>query len=182
MASPAPKFTPERLISAPRKGPAVPNHDGTLALFTQSTHEVGQKKSLKEIRVMKLETGESDRLFEDEKSHQAVWLGDGTNTIVFLKKEDKGITSVMMADASDSSKKARKADEIEAPVSDLKLKVLRDGSIAFLVVGLAAENGELHNPETSSKLHTARVYDDYDVRFVSWPHSVQLPTAPPRGR
>lgn len=179
MASPAPKFTPERLISAPRKGAAVPNHDGTLALFTQSTHEVGQGKSLKEIRVMKLDTGESDRLFEHEKSHQALWLGDGTNTIVFLKKEDKGVTSVMMADASDPSKQAYKVDGIEAPVSDLKLKVLEDGSVAFLVVGLAAEDGGLYNPETSSKLHSARVYDDYDVRFVSWPRSIPVPKAPP---
>lgn len=116
---------------------------------------------------MKLETGGSRRLYEDDKPHQPVWLGDGTNTIVFLKKDDQGMTSVMMADASDPSKKAYKADMIEAPVSNLKLKVLKDGSIAFLVVGLAAEDGGLYNPETSPRLHTARVYDDYDVRFVS---------------
>ena len=128
---------------------------------------------------MKLETGESNQLFEDEKSHQAVWLGDGTNTIVFLKKGDKGATSVMMADASNPSKPAYKADGIEAPVSDLKLKVLPDGSVAFLVVGLAAEDGGLYNPETSLKLHTARVYDDYDVRFVSWPRSTLIPISPP---
>ncbi|KAK8079555.1 oligopeptidase family protein [Apiospora hydei] len=165
-----PKFTPEILISAPRRAPAVPNRDGTLALFAQSTHTVGEDKTLKEVRVMKVESGDSQQLVADDKVHDAVWLPDGSTSpsaVIWLKKGDGGVTSIeMVADAAKPSASAVvKLGEIAAPVDNLKLKALKDGSVAFLVVGLADEEGALYNPEKHKKLSSIRIHDEYDVRI-----------------
>ncbi|KAK7928175.1 oligopeptidase family protein [Apiospora marii] len=162
-----PKFTPEILISAPRRAPAVPNRDGTLALFTQSTHTIGEAKTLKEVRVMKVESGESQQLVADEKVHDAVWLpsSSSSSTVIWLKKGNSGTTTLEMADAAKPSAPAVELGEIPAPVDNLKVKALKDGSVAFLVVGLADADGELHNPEKDKKLSSIRIYDEYDVRI-----------------
>ncbi|KAK7981644.1 dipeptidyl peptidase [Apiospora saccharicola] len=172
-----PKFTPEILISAPRRAPAVPNRDGTLALFTQSTHTIGEEKTLKEVRVMKVESGESQQLVADSKVHDAVWLPSSSSSsdeddssttsslVLWLKKGGDGVTILEMADAAKPSAPAVKLGEIPAPVDNLKVKALKDGSIALLVVGLADADGELHNPEKDKKLSSIRIYDEYDVRI-----------------
>ncbi|KAK6852743.1 oligopeptidase family protein [Apiospora arundinis] len=162
-----PKFTPEILISAPRRAPAVPNRHGTLALFAQSTHTIGEEKTLKEVRVMKVESGESQQLTADEKVHDFVWFPDSSSStsVVWLKKGDDGVTSIEMVDAAKPSESAVKLDVIEAPVDNLKLKALKDGSVAFVVTGLADDDGELYNPEKHKKLSSIRIHDEYDVRI-----------------
>lgn len=164
-----PKFTPEILISAPRRAPAVPNRHGTLALFAQSTHTIGEEKTLKEVRVMKVESGESQQLTADEKVHDFVWFPDSSSStsVVWLKKGDDGVTSIEMVDAAKPSEPAVKLDVIEAPMDNLKLKALKDGSVAFVVTGLADDDGELYNPEKHKKLSSIRIHDEYDVRIVS---------------
>ncbi|KAI1853145.1 hypothetical protein JX266_001851 [Neoarthrinium moseri] len=159
-----PKFTPELLISAPRRGPAVPNHDGTLALFYQSTHTIGGK-TLKEFRVLSIDTGESEQLIEDEKARDVLWLGDGSNSVIYLCGGDGGYTWVKLADAGNPSAEPTIVDFIEAPVSALKVRALKDGSIAVVVVGLSDENGNLYNEESDKKQHTARVTEDWEPRI-----------------
>src|SRR5690606_29514324 len=46
------KFTPEVMLGAPRRSPAVPNHDGTLALYTVSSYDFAEGKKSKELKVM----------------------------------------------------------------------------------------------------------------------------------
>ncbi|KAH8681105.1 prolyl oligopeptidase [Xylariales sp. PMI_506] len=157
-----PMFTPELLISVPRRGPCIPNHDGTLALFSQSTHDIGGK-TVQEFRVLRIETGDSERLFEDDKATDVQWLGDGTNTVVFLRPGEGGITWVKAANAEDPSQEPYVVDFIQAPVSCLRVKPLSHSSIAFVVVGRADAKGELYNQEADKKLHTARVTDSYHV-------------------
>lgn len=160
------KFSPEMLIAAPRRGPAVPNRDGSLALYTQSTHEIGGK-TRSEMRVMNIETSNSWLLFEDDKAFDAAWVGDGTNTVIFLKKGDLGVTWVMSKDADRPADPPCILDAVPGPVSCLKLKRLDDGSVAFTVVGLVDTDGTLYNEELKKVPHSARVYDSYDVREVS---------------
>jgi hypothetical protein len=162
-----PKFTPELLISAPRRGAAVPNHDGTLALFSQSTHTIGGK-TLKEFRVLNIESGETERLIEDEKARDVHWLGDDSNVVIYLSPGEGGYTWIKMADASNPSAGVSIVDFIEAPVSSLKVKALKDGSIAFVVAGLVGDDGILYNEESEKKLHTARVFERYNARVVGF--------------
>ncbi|KAI5866690.1 prolyl oligopeptidase [Durotheca rogersii] len=157
------KFTPEALVSAPRRSPAVPNHDGTLALYTSSTHTIGGE-TLDEIRVIDIATGRSRRLFDDSTARDAAWLGDGSNTVVLLKKGGAGFTWIITIDAGQFPAVPHLVGHIPAPVQSLKVKYLRDGSVAFAVVGLAAADGHLFNSESNKPAHTAKVYDSYRVQ------------------
>lgn len=159
------KFTPEAMISAPRRGPAIPNHDGTLALYTLSTHTIGGE-TLKEIRVMNIATGDSSQLFDDEKAQDAAWLGDGSNTVILLKKGGEGFTFLITIDADKSPSDPYIVGHIPVPVQNLKVKALKDGSVAFAVVGLAGADGQLFNPELNKPTHTGRIYDVYRAREV----------------
>ena len=143
-----PKFTPELLISTPLRGPAVPNHNGTLALFSQSTHEPGGKTT-KEHRVLSIHTGESKHLISEEKARDVQWIGDGTNTIIYLSQGSNGYTWIKTVDADSDSAEPLVIDFVEAPVQHLKLKTLEDGSIAFVVAGLADAEHHLYNEESN---------------------------------
>ncbi|KAF7535692.1 hypothetical protein G7054_g5169 [Neopestalotiopsis clavispora] len=159
-----PKFTPELLISTPLRGPAVPNHDGTLALFSQSTHEPGGKTT-KEYRVLSIHTGESKHLISEEKARDVHWIGDGTNTIIYLSHGSNGYTWIKTVDADSDSAEPLVIDFVEAPVQHLKLKALKDGSIAFVVAGLADAEHHLYNEESDRRLHTARVTESCSPRL-----------------
>ncbi len=121
----ATRFSPEVLVSAPRRGAAVPNGAGSLALYTVSTHRVGAETT-KEIRVVtipsatscaeeKLLSGQSSQLVADEKVHDAKWLAG--NVVLYLRSGDKGLTHVVTADADAPSKPHRVVADIPAPVA-----------------------------------------------------------------
>ncbi|KAH9888156.1 prolyl oligopeptidase [Xylariomycetidae sp. FL2044] len=157
------KFTPEALVSAPRRGPAAPNYDGTRALYTESTHHIGGETS-KEIRVMDLATGNSRLLFDDPKAFDATWLGDQSNTLILLKSGDGGSTLILSIDADTFPAAPITLAQIPAPVRGLKVKALKDGTVALAVAGLVDQDGHLFNPDAEKKSHTGKVYDGYRVR------------------
>lgn len=161
-----PKFTPELLVSAPKRGPAIPNHDGTIAVFSQSTHEIGGT-TMKEHRILHIKTGKTEHLLTDDKAKDLVWLGHGTNNLLYLSQGDRGYTWVKTVDAGNPSASPVIVDFIEAPVSCLKVKALKNGSVAFVVAGLADQNENLYNEETDKRPHTARVTEDWNPRIVS---------------
>jgi hypothetical protein len=98
------KFTPEVLLSAPRRSSAVPNHDGSLALFSVSTYSFDTHSKHSEIRVLDLRTGQSKALTSDSSASEPVWLGQ-RNLVLWLKSGEKGTTSLILADASNLEKK-----------------------------------------------------------------------------
>jgi hypothetical protein len=91
------KFTPEAMISAPRRGTAEPNPDGTLALYTVSTYSFEQHKRSHELRVLDLKTGDS-WVFTNASIGEAHWLGDG-NKILWLEYKEDGSTGFFIGDA-----------------------------------------------------------------------------------
>ncbi|KAK1972380.1 prolyl oligopeptidase [Colletotrichum sublineola] len=161
----AKEFTPKVLLSAPRRGAAIPSPDGTLILYTQSTHSFNDKKTLKEVRVMDVETGASEQLTGDDKVHDALWVPGTATDVVYLKSGDKGTTQICIADAANLAVDHYVAAEYDAPISTLKVKALHDGSIAFVVAGLVGPDGSLFNDEAEENTTTGRTFDDYHVRF-----------------
>jgi dipeptidyl aminopeptidase/acylaminoacyl peptidase len=161
----AKRFTPEVLLSAPRRGPAIPNRDGTLALYTVSTYSFEDHETTKEIRILDIKTSSSILVTNDSEAHDAQWLSDGTNAILWLQSGAKGITSLMIGDGDEPSKASYTADVILAPFSNLKLKPLSDGTIACIMTGLATSEGALYNEDTAEKpKSSARIYDKLPVR------------------
>ncbi|KAL6893343.1 Alpha/Beta hydrolase protein [Trichoderma evansii] len=151
------KLTAEALLSDTKRSPAVPSRDGTHALYTVSKHILGDKTT-HELRVLNLQTGSSQQISNDFGVHDAMWIPTTELDIIYLRSVDKGRTQVMVAYAGDVSVEHYMAAEIDAPVSNLKLKELRSGSVAFVVTGLVGDAG-LYNQEVAQKGSSARLYD-----------------------
>jgi len=100
----AKKFTPEVLLSAPRRSAAVPNADGTLALFTVSTYSFQSHTKSAEIRILDIQNGQTKLLSSDSNASEPTWLGD-KNLVLWLKGGEKGTTSLILADADNPDNK-----------------------------------------------------------------------------
>jgi hypothetical protein len=98
------KFTPEVLLSAPRRSSATPNAEGTLALFTVSTYDFRTHSKTAEIRVLDLKTGESKVLSSELNATEPTWLGE-KNLVLWLQAAEKGTTSLVLADAENLDNK-----------------------------------------------------------------------------
>ncbi|KAI9719241.1 MAG: hypothetical protein M1812_003571 [Candelaria pacifica] len=158
------KFTPEVLLSAPRRSAGLPSPDGKLVLYIESTYSFETHKTTSEIKVLDIETGKSTQCTGDERDKDPVWIGEGTE-VVWLQGGKDGMTKFMVGDAGDLARPAYSVGEVNAPISSLKLKPLKDRTIAVIVVGQATPEGELYNPETAAKPHsTGREFSNLFVR------------------
>lgn len=155
------KFTPEALVSAPRRGPAIPNHDGTLAFYTESTYTGG--KSQKAIHLLNIATGTSSLILRDDRAYEPSWLDNGTNTIVYLRGGCMGLTFVLAIDVDRFPLEPLVAGHVSAPVQCLKTRLLGDGTIAFTVLGYVGTDGRLRNTD-HREVHGGRVYSSSQLR------------------
>lgn len=99
------KFTPEVLLSAPRRSAATPNPDGTLALYTVSTYSFQSHSKASEIRVLDIKTGQSKVLSTDLNASEPTWLLE-ENLVLWLKGGEKGATELVLADAENLQNKS----------------------------------------------------------------------------
>ncbi|KAH8647304.1 prolyl oligopeptidase [Xylariales sp. PMI_506] len=162
--TPVRKLSPEVLVTIPRRGATIPNRDGTLAIFSESTHVIGGETS-RGYWILDIKTGKTEQLLADDKATNIVWLGSDDNTLLYLSGEEGGYTSVKTADARNPSAEPSVVGSIEAPVSYLKVKPLEDGSIALVVVGLVDADGNIYNKEQHKTSHSARVTDNINPRI-----------------
>jgi hypothetical protein len=98
-ASNSTAFTPEAMLSAPRRGTALPNPAGTLAIYTVSTYSFTKHKTSHELRVLDLHTKNTWLFSNSSDISNAIWLGDG-NKIAWLVSEDDGSTSFAIGDVT----------------------------------------------------------------------------------
>ena len=175
------KLTPEVFLSLPRRGTIAPNENGTVGLYDVSTHEFGTGTK-KEWRVMDLATGVSRQLTDDSKVHDANWLPGSIDHVVWLRDADDGVTQLVLVDTDNPSIFSTVVAEFDGEVKHLKLKAFDDGTIAFAVVGLVGDGGNLFNEKKQPKASSARIYDDMNVREVSnTPHPSPTDAAPDVG-
>jgi hypothetical protein len=164
------KLTAETFLSLPRRSDLVPNGNGTLGFYRVSTHDFGDGKTKKEWKLMALSTGSSWQLVDHDKVHDVNWLPveDSHDTVIWLKSGDEGVTELIITSVTESEgvSETYVAAKFDAPVDSMKLQPLDDGTIAFAVVGLAAEDGSLYNEETHKPRSTARIYDNITIREV----------------
>jgi hypothetical protein len=98
------KFTPEVLLSAPRRSAAIPNPDGTLAIYTVSTYSFDSHSKTSEIRVLDIKTSQSKVLSSDTGASEPTWLLE-KNLVLWLKGGEKGSTHLVLADAENLENK-----------------------------------------------------------------------------
>ncbi len=161
-------LTPEVLIGAPRRSPAVPNRNGTLALYSLSTHDWDSGTTTTKIQVMDLETTQSWLVTAEDGVSDVHWIPGTDDDIIYLRPGPKGTTAVHVTTGAHIKGERRHDNvvEFDAPVANLKLKSLGDQTVAFVVTGLVGEDGQLFNEETVMTNNSGRVYDTVNVRQV----------------
>ncbi|KAG8408475.1 hypothetical protein J3459_017554 [Metarhizium acridum] len=83
------KPTPETLVSASYRSAAVPNADGTPALFTESAHETGSNTFVE--------------IADGDGVHDANWVPGTRGELVYLKSGGQGIIQVIIASGNGSA-------------------------------------------------------------------------------
>ncbi|KAI9745330.1 MAG: hypothetical protein M1818_001610 [Claussenomyces sp. TS43310] len=158
------RFTPEVLLSAPRRSAATPNSDGTLAAFSVSTYSFSSHSKTAEIRVLDIKTGQSSVLVNDLNASEPTWLGD-ENLIVWLQSGEQGITKLLLKDADSPEKEIETIATFDGPLANLKIKRLDGDTYAVALTGQVTPSGNLYNPEKAEKPHsTVKVFSKLFVR------------------
>lgn len=104
----AAKFTPEVLLEAPRRSVGVPNSNATRILYSVSTYSFEEHAKKSEIRLLCPESQQSTLVTDDDSASEPNWIDD--ETIVFLKSEDDGTTSVVVGDPSSFDSRCKDPD------------------------------------------------------------------------
>ena len=179
------KFTPQTLLSAPRRSAGVPNSSGSKVLYTTSTYSFETHKKDTELRILDVKTGAGLPIAHNEEVSDLTWL-DGDEFACLCAEQD-GTTSLCIGDATVrwvgppgvdvvagspqpngwGRERRYVAGIIDAPAGTLKVtKLDEDGNEWGIVVSAqAAKDGSLFNSVKAKPTHsTGRVYDSLFVR------------------
>ncbi|KAK4549991.1 hypothetical protein LTR36_002958 [Oleoguttula mirabilis] len=172
------KFTPDVLLSAPRRSAGVPNAAGSLILYTESTYSFQTHKKSIELRVLEVDTGDSHELAKNDEISDLNWLDD--DQFACLQAEKDGTTSLYVASISNCLQKSEVgsshyvAGAIEAAAGSLKLaKLDAEGyEYAVIVSAPACPDGTLYTPDKAARKtqSSGQLYTNLMVRH--WDHYV----------
>ena len=87
------KFTPETLISSPRRSAGVPNGgDPLLVLYTVSSYSFKTRKETSELRVRNIQAETDTPIDDTGRASNPVWLDPGDKTrggfVLYLRERD----------------------------------------------------------------------------------------------
>ncbi|KAL7629314.1 hypothetical protein AAE478_000834 [Parahypoxylon ruwenzoriense] len=157
----ATKFTPEVLLSAPRRSAAVPNSSGTLALFSVTQYSFEEHTRHYAIKVLDIKNGQSYLLFDDAAYTEPTWVSE--TEFILLKHGDSGI-SLLAADATKPGSDPYEIANFDGSVSNIKAKDIGNGTIAFACTAPATASGKMLSLTEEKPLSSARVYTSLFVR------------------
>lgn len=167
----AEKFTPEVLLSAPRRSSASLNSGGTLALYTVSTYSFESHKKTSEIKVLDVSSGMQSLVTNAEGTSEPNWLGGGKELLWLKSLGENGHTQLVVGSA-DEVGTTYVAGLVPATISDVKLKALDDERVAIVVSAKANPDGSLYKKEDEPKKYsTGMLYESLMVRH--WDHYVK---------
>ncbi|KKY27519.1 putative oligopeptidase family protein [Diplodia seriata] len=158
----AAKFTPEVLLSAPRRSAGVPNADGSKVLYTVSTYSFADHASTAEVRVLDVASGESTVVSDNGDASEPTWL-DGSDILLLLPGSN-GTTDVLVGPYDDFANSNYTAGNIDGSASSVKVASLGDGKFAFAITALAKPDGSIYNAEKAASVPSTGRY--YEATFV----------------
>ncbi|KAH8676522.1 Alpha/Beta hydrolase protein [Tricladium varicosporioides] len=157
-------FTPEAMLSAPRRGSALPNAEGTLALYTSNIYNFTTHKRKYSLSVMDLSNGTSWLFSNSSAVSNALWLGNGT-TIMWLVSEDDGSSSFNIGDATKPGTKPIVAGSIPGAIDGVKVVELGNGNFGVAFIGTVNPDGTFYNSTAGeTPLSSGRMYTRIFVR------------------
>lgn len=99
----AAKFTPEVLLSAPRRSEGLPNSDVSKVLYSVSTYNFEEHVKKSEIRILDVASQQTSLVTDDKTASEPTWIDD--DNILLLKSGDDGVTTVLVGKADNFDNK-----------------------------------------------------------------------------
>ncbi|KAF4510727.1 hypothetical protein G6O67_002597 [Ophiocordyceps sinensis] len=160
-------FTPEVLLSAPRRSAGVPNSTGELVLYTVSSYSFETHSRSSSVRVLNIADGSSHIISEDPAASDPVWIAE--KDVLYFKAGDKGCTNLWSQHVADASE-PRLVHCVTGTIASPKVKQLSDGKAAICCAAQTTPKGEMYWPPAEPKsLSTAHIYTSLFVRqWDSW--------------
>ncbi|KAF2634272.1 dipeptidyl-peptidase-like protein V precursor [Massarina eburnea CBS 473.64] len=163
----AKKFTPEVLLSAPRRSEGIPNSDASKVLYSVSTYSFDDHAKASEIRLLDSKSQESSLVTDKNGSSEPQWLDD--DTVLLLHGDEGGVTHIKVGPVQHFGDGSYIAGTIDGPVGNVKLVRIGNGTYGVALTGKVKPCGDLYNPEKAEKpVTTGREFDSLFVRH--WDH------------
>ncbi|KAI1260986.1 prolyl oligopeptidase [Xylariaceae sp. FL1019] len=161
----ATKFTPEVLLSAPRRSAAVPNKSGKLALYTVSQYSFESHSKSYAIKVLDISTGQSTQLLDNPAYTEPTWISENEFILVSSESKDENVVSqLVVADVKDVSTR-HVVLSFKCAVSNLKVKDIGDGTTALALTAPSTPDGHMvDSTKKEDPRSSARVYSKLFVR------------------
>ncbi|KPM45456.1 Dipeptidyl-peptidase 5 [Neonectria ditissima] len=159
----AARFTPQVLLSAPRRSAGIPNSTGELVLYTVSTYSFETHSKSSQIRVLNINDGSSHLVSEDAGAAEPFWISE--KEFAFIKTGDNGCSMLLSQHVFDKSSEPHMIHYFAGSISNPKAKTLSKGEVAFICSALTTPDGEMYWPAAEPKSHTsAKIYTGLFVR------------------
>lgn len=150
-------FTPEVLLSAPRRSAGIPNIAGDKVLYSVSTYSFEQRSQSYQIRVLNVSDGASHLISEDHSVSDPVWLSQ--DEILCLKKGPRGQTGLLSRNVAKEAGTCQMIRTVDGSISSPKIKQLSPDRALLCCAALTRPDGELYSPaEQEDPRSSARVY------------------------
>jgi dipeptidyl aminopeptidase/acylaminoacyl peptidase len=161
-------FTPEVMLSAPRRSAGIPNSSGELVLYTVSTYSFETHSKTSQIRVLSTRDGSSHLVSEDASAFEPVWLSE--DEVIFFKPTDRGCTALVSQNVFEGPQSERMIQFYAGALSNPKIKQLSHDRAYFCCSALTTPEGEMYWSSADAKSHSsAKIYSSLFVRhWDSW--------------
>ncbi|TGZ77688.1 dipeptidyl-peptidase 5 [Ascodesmis nigricans] len=150
-------FTPTKLISAPRRGEAVPNKSGKTAIYSVSSYSFETHKRTASWEILDIDTGKTSPLASTAEVGEIAWIDD--SRILYTNGTELWVSTV------ENFSKGYKAATLPVEMSNLKIATTKDGNVNFLLTAMANPDGSIYDESKANQPRsTARIYDELYVR------------------
>ncbi|PHH52688.1 Dipeptidyl-peptidase 5 [Ceratocystis fimbriata CBS 114723] len=155
-------FTPEVMLSAPRRSTAIPNPSGTKLLYSISTYSFHSHRRTAEIRVFDIESRKDTCLCGAPGYREPLWLSD--TEVLLLGSVVDGVTSLSVIDIRTPGA-VTEISRASGTLDNLRVRRLSDTEVAIAVSAPTTPQGKLYTPSHAKpRYSTAKVYTQLFVR------------------
>ncbi|KAF1812617.1 hypothetical protein P152DRAFT_458438 [Eremomyces bilateralis CBS 781.70] len=159
----AAKFTPEVMLSAPRRSSGVPNSDGSRILYSVSTYSFENHGKKSEIRVLDAKSNESKLVTDAAGASEPQWLNDEDVLLLLPGQTNSTDIAVGKADAFEATKAI--AGNFDGSGTSIRVKKISDDKWTFAITGLAKPDGTPYSAgKAPKKLSSGKLYKQTFVR------------------
>ncbi|RDA93106.1 hypothetical protein CP533_4129 [Ophiocordyceps camponoti-saundersi (nom. inval.)] len=157
-------FTPEVLLSAPRRSAGIPNWTGDLVLYSVSSYSFETHSRSSSIRVLNIKHGSSYRIADQPDASDAVWIGD-EDVLYFRPADDIPFTDGHTLTRTLATQRPQLIHQIKGNIFAPKTKKLSNGKTAICLAAMTTPAGHMFYPPAEVKPHSsAKVYSSLFVR------------------